>query len=119
MSNDFDDLLVDLACVYRVTRLIVEDNITARPREAIVRALYEDAHRAGEVRRVTGRDRPSFVQYAKTDPTPPKLAKLITCWWCSSAWAAVAVVYGLRRAPRLKRVLAASAITGVVSSLVE
>lgn len=58
------ELLVYLLAVTRLTGLIVEDEITDTPRQAILRHLSE------------------------TKPTHVALAYLITCHWCVSLWVA-------------------------------
>lgn len=79
--------------VYRLTRLLVEDEITEDLREII---------------------------FDRFDPRDSKLGYLLTCYWCTSIWSAI-IVFGLRKispatADYLSSVLAASAVTGVAHS---
>lgn len=80
---------IDTLAVIRLTRLVLEDEITDDIREII---------------------------YERFDPSTTKLGYLFTCPWCVSIWAG-AVIFGLRAAnPTLANVLsgllAASMLTG-------
>jgi Protein of unknown function (DUF1360) len=85
-------LLSDALAVYRLTKLITDDKITEDLRDLIFEKL----------------------------PRGHKLQYLITCGWCVSIWAALAI-FTLRKispetADFLSAVLATSAVTGVAYS---
>jgi Protein of unknown function (DUF1360) len=81
-------LIIDIIATYRLTKLVMEDEITEGLREFV------------------------YTHFPKG-----KLAYLISCPWCISIWAAI-VIFAIRRfypqyADTLSSVLAASAVTGV------
>lgn len=82
-------LVIDTVAVYRLTKLITDDLITEDLRNLV---------------------------YNHTQPSS-KLRYLITCGWCSSFWAAVAIVSLRRISPDAANIistaLALSAVTGV------
>jgi hypothetical protein len=86
----------DALAVYRLTRLLLNDGIVDRPREAALARL---------------RRRNNL-----------KLVELIECPWCTGFWAAAGVVLTRRTAPRLwepiSSVLAFSAAAGLLASRV-
>lgn len=73
---------------YRITKLVIDDEITRELREKIME-------------RIEGNE---------------KLEYLATCPWCISIYAGVAVVVIEKAVPELNTVLASSAITGLVYS---
>jgi len=81
---------VSLLAVYRLTRLLVADKITERPRMALA------------------------------DAASGRLAYFVTCPWCVSVWVAAAWVALVLLAPSVALVagvvLAASAAAGLLSS---
>lgn len=81
-------LLIDIAATYRLTKLILEDNIAEGFREFI------------------------FEHFPNT-----KLSYFVTCPWCVSFWMGVAVFVLRRYYPQhadiFSGALAASAVTGV------
>lgn len=84
-------LLLDIIAVYRITKLIIDDEILADFRDLV---------------------------WDKFPPESTKIGYLITCPWCTSIWAGIAV-FALRKldpnfTDYLSSVLAASAVTGVV-----
>ena len=89
--------MTDLAAVYRLVRLLQQDQITERPREWFV-VKY-------------GAERGGIAWSALAD-----------CPWCLSVWVAVGVVLARTATPRLwgmaARGLAFSAGAGVISELV-
>lgn len=116
------DLAIDALAAYRLTKLVVDDDITAEPRDAVVRSAYESAGRADQHRQ----RHPEVDSYpgawadsVANDPDPPKIATLVTCPWCSGMWVALGVVIARRIVPRawsgLAKVLAFSAITGLLT----
>ena len=85
-------LLSDTLAVYRLTKLITDDKITEDLRDLIFEKL----------------------------PRGHKLQYLITCGWCVSIWAALAIFTLRKLSPEtadfLSAVLATSAVTGVAYS---
>lgn len=96
------DDVVDALAVYRLTRLVVEDRVPFGPlREAVKRRALRD--------------------WDPTSVESPYLVELLSCRWCASVWVAMAVLV-LRRLPGWKylaRILAASAVTGLLSTYEE
>lgn len=88
--TDPTELVVDAIATYRLTRLVQEDSLLDRPREWV---LDRWGHR--------------------------KAAELVTCPWCAGVWVAAGVVAARVLFPRAwpvcARVLAASAVTGLLS----
>jgi Protein of unknown function (DUF1360) len=85
-------LLADTLAVYRLTKLVTDDKITEDLRDLIFEKL----------------------------PRGHKLAYLITCGWCVSIWAGIAI-FTLRKvspetANYVSGILATSAVTGVAYS---
>jgi hypothetical protein len=128
-------LLVDALAVHRLTRLVTRDVLTRGWREKVIERAYtrrgghsawyrgEDGimvlHGAGTPQMVADR----WDEVPATDDDPPKLATLVTCGWCASAWIALGAVFARRRFPRLwgplAEALAFSAVAGLVSGLEE
>lgn len=98
-------LALDALAVYRLTRLVVADTITARAREAIA------GRRPGHSRDLSGM---RIVVVAR-----PRLAALISCPWCVSPYLAAVVVVCQALIPALwiypAAVLAFSAAAGLIS----
>lgn len=96
LTSDPFGLLLDSLAVYRITRLIVTDEITAPLRDPIIDWLDEHEH--------------------------PKLAYLLSCPWCASVWAAAAVLLIRWRAPKvwaqLRWALSMSATAGIIAEQV-
>ena len=92
MKRLLTDVTLALA-TYRLTKLVIDDKITEGPRE------YVFAH-AG-------------------DPSVSKISYLITCPWCVSIYAGLALSLGDTVFPRtttlIARGLAFSAITGIIA----
>lgn len=92
MSNLSQLTILGLA-TYRLTKLVIEDQITASLRDKV---------------------------FEKFDPSSTKLGYFITCPWCVSIWAAGALVVLDKVSPEFgkvtQKVLAASAITGLVDT---
>lgn len=90
---------VDVAATYRLTRLVIADEITAEARN---RALIE----------IDTRVAPRYPQLAE------KLEYMLDCPWCVSVWAG-AVIFTLRRlnpelADLISGLLAASLVSGAL-----
>jgi hypothetical protein len=92
-------LAVGALAVHRLTRLVVEDELTGPARERITRWADGDAHR----------------------PARPLVSYLLTCPWCISVWAAAGWAALTATAPAAAApagaVLAWSTATGLLSSL--
>jgi hypothetical protein len=86
------DLAVDALAVFRLTKLVVDDEIFADAREKLLDRFH---------------------------PDETKIGYLITCPWCVSIWAGGAVVVARAVAPRAwdlaAQALAFSAVTGLVA----
>lgn len=82
-------IVVDALAAYRLTRLVVEDTITVRPREALIAR------------------------------GPGWAGDMLTCPWCVGWWVSVGVVGARIAAPRawrpVARALALSAIVGLIA----
>jgi hypothetical protein len=93
--------VTDTLATVRLTRLVLDDEITAPLRESALDALIH-----------TGETRPALK------PLTDKLEYLLSCPWCTSIYAAAAVFALRRYAPEtadlVNGALAASAVTGVV-----
>lgn len=119
------DLAVDALATFRITRLAVEDQLTAELRDALVEAAYAAAGRHGwALRNLEVGDEPgAWADAVARDPDPPKLAFLISCPWCAGMYVAAGVAVARRLAPRpwgaLARVLALSAAAGIIASATE
>lgn len=89
-------LALDGLAIYRATRLIVEDELTAPVRDPIVEWLEQNGH--------------------------TKLAYLFGCPWCASAWTAGVVLLIRWKAPtvwtQLRWALAMSAVSGIIAERV-
>lgn len=90
------EFAIDALACHRVTRLIVEDSIFDRPREALKARL----HRGGHM----------------------KALELLRCSWCVSVWVGFGVVTVRAAVPRAwgpaARALALSSVAGTVSAMV-
>lgn len=91
------EVAVDVAATYRLTRLVISDEIAREPREWALARI--DAIR---------KKHPKLAY---------KLEYLLGCPWCVSVWAG-AVVFGLRRidpdlADWINGLLAASLVSGI------
>ena len=87
------DLVIDALASYRVTRLLVSDDIVDRQRDALVDRLRRGGHR--------------------------KLVELSECPWCIGFWVACGVVAARRAIPRtwapVAEAFAFSAVSGLVA----
>lgn len=93
------EILLNALATYRLTRLVVQDEITVELRAK------------------------AFEQIKKLpDPVANKLSYLITCPWCVSIWAAGVLLILRKTSPELAEfltgLLAASAVAGVISERV-
>lgn len=92
--------LVDAVAVYRLTRLLAADGITAEVRDAIIEWTH------------TGPD--SLLKR--------KVEELVECRWCVSMWVALGLVYLVRRRrwwANMADALAFSAIGTLLAGLEE
>lgn len=112
-------LAVDALAVARLTHLVVADTITAGPRDFLIRRAYTQADRADFLEAAEEWESPT--EAVATDRHPPKLAKLLTCPWCSSVWLGMGVLVLRKAAPRLwgplSEGLAFSQVAGILSQL--
>lgn len=114
------DTVVDALSVHRLARLVASDLISAPTRDAIIRSRYA-ARGDHEARTLVPTAEVDWTRRALEDgPDAPKLAQLIVCKWCSSAWLAVGVVVARRLFPRawppVARALAFSSVAGLLGS---
>lgn len=83
-------LLIDFIAVYRLTKLVIDDEIMEEVREAI---------------------------WEKFPAESTKIGYLITCPWCTSIWMGAAIFAMRKLHPEstdyITKVLASSAVTGV------
>ncbi len=102
-------LAVDFLACYRLTRLVVEDTF---PPVKVVRDAIVRRHTT--VRAITA---------GGTIEEPHALAELVQCPWCASFWLAALVVVARWNVPGwwtpVAVVLALSAVSGIVSGLVD
>lgn len=109
-------IVVDGLAAYRLTRLVVVDDLTETVRARVVGWAYKRKRRW-----------PLSVGLASTaaeqvaaDSHPPKLAKLVTCPWCASFYVALLVVAARRWLPKgwapLADALAYSAVAGLIAA---
>jgi hypothetical protein len=84
---------------YRLTKLVIDDEILKEPRQAILSRLY-----------------------ASGNPAAAKAAYLLTCPWCVSIWAAGGLLLLKKLSPdaadAIELGLSASAVTGVLAERV-
>lgn len=90
------DLLVDAVATYRLTRLVVQDDITAPLRAKVRHAAMRQI------------DSPGIAS---------KIDTLISCPWCVSMWIAGGVYVARRAAPRAWAPLAAILVCSATSGL--
>ena len=86
------DVSLDALATYRLTRLVVEDEITAHLREML---------------------------WDRYDPGETKIGYLVTCPWCMSFWVGAGVVVARHTFPRtwssVAKALTFSAVTGIIA----
>lgn len=94
--SDIARFAITALATYRISRLAVEDEITAPIRDAV---------------------------WDKHPPEKSRLGYLLTCYWCSSVYAASALEISRMIAPKTTRAvetaLAASAVAGIVAARLE
>jgi len=94
-GHELIDLAIDALTTYRITRLVVEDEIAAPMRDRV---------------------------WDRWPPDSTRVGYLITCPWCVSVWVGAGVVAARAVAPAawrpLSGALALSALAGVVSQRV-
>lgn len=113
------ELALDCVAGYRLTRLVTADTITARPRDAVVRAAY--ALRYGEDDADDWEDDnlplDTWSERAMHDPDAPALATLVTCRWCMGVWIGSAVIVARRMWPRQWQPVAEVAAVAAAAAL--
>lgn len=91
--SDVARFAITALATYRLSRLVVEDEITSGLRDVI---------------------------WKKYPPESTKVGYLLTCYWCSSVYAASALEISRMIAPKTTRAvetaLAASAVAGIVAA---
>lgn len=101
-------LLLDALTVYRLTRLVTVDAITAGLRQRLIGTAYSPERDAGG--------------YRMPLAARPRLAEFITCPWCTSPYLATGVVAMQSLLPTVTlyatAVLASSAVAGILSERV-
>lgn len=123
------ELVLDALATYRLTKLVTDDSLLDGPRDAVVRWSFIRSWRGPlddplqrtlrwEGQPVDTTPEPGeWADYARADPTAPKLATLLTCRWCAGMWVALGVVVARAAAPKawapLARALAFSAVAGL------
>jgi hypothetical protein len=121
-SNPLVELITDALAVFRATRLVTSDDITAGLRDRWIEAAYVGAGRHG----LAKRDLPhphegKWADYALRDPDVPKLATLVVCRWCSGVYVSIGAVLLRRFAPKvwkpLSRLGALSAAAALIAGL--
>jgi hypothetical protein len=88
------DLVIDVLAAYRLTRLATIDVVGEPIRQAVVRAAGVRDHDGST------EGGASAEAMVAADPTPPKLATLVTCRWCAGMWVAGGVGAARLWAPR-------------------
>lgn len=111
-------LLLDSLAAYRLTKLVVDDQLTAEARDAVIEAAYARAGRREEVTQgYAGRH--DWAEIVANDDDPPKLAFLVSCPWCAGMWVSLGVVVLDAVAPgpwrHMRRALAMSAAAGLIA----
>lgn len=117
-------LVVDALAAYRLTRLVTKDVILDGPRDMLIEEIYvasgvelpDSATRTAIEQRAGG-----WSEYAAHDGNAPKLATLLTCYWCAGFWISAGVIIARRVAPGLwdplARILATSAVAALTAGL--
>lgn len=121
-SDSWLQFAIDAAAVYRATRLVVADDITAGLRDKWIEAAYVGAGRHGSAQaQLPHKHEGKWADYAKSDPDVPKLGQLVTCPWCAGVWCSIGAVLLRRFAPRvwkpLSRLGALSAAAALIPGL--
>jgi hypothetical protein len=80
--------VVDVLATYRITRLVVKDTITRRPRCWLIGRAYAAADRAMPEPSAAGE---TCEELVGLDDDAPKVATLVTCPWCAGMWVALGV----------------------------
>lgn len=96
-------LVVDAVAAYRLTRLVTDDEILHRQREAFIARTYRwasPAENAVDAGILTGGTWTETAIVDTADHAAPKLATLVTCRWCAGIWIGFGVVAARRLAPR-------------------
>jgi hypothetical protein len=108
------DDLVDVLAAYRLTRLVTTDTISDPFRDGLLEQIYRAGY-WGDMEPPLG----GWSELARSDEEPPKLAELLTCWWCAGWWISAAVVAARRLVPGLwgpvARALATSTLVGLLA----
>jgi Protein of unknown function (DUF1360) len=107
------DLAVDTAAVYRLTRLVITDEVTRPIRDRIIAAAYRSHsttiagyRAAADLAADLGWSTVADLHAAGSpglalDQHPPRTAYLLRCPWCVGIWAAAAVTAARWLTPRI------------------
>lgn len=118
------DLLLDGLTVWRGTRLVVKDDITAGLRDKWIEHAYKGTGRYAQAcSDLPHSHEGRWADYAARDPDLPKAAQLATCPHCVSMWLTFGAVLLRIVAPRfwqeLRWVGALSGANSLVADLIE
>lgn len=86
------DLVVDLLAAYRLTRLATADVVSEPIRRSVVVAAGTSTPE--------GAPSGTAEELVAGDPSPPRLATLVTCRWCAGVWVAAGVGAARALVPR-------------------
>lgn len=111
-------LALDGLATLRITRLVASDYLTAPWRDRFILSRY---------RKVGTTDLGDLAadptSYALHDQDAPRLAYLVTCWWCVSVWVAIGVAVCRWLVPdqwnAVAWVLACSAVAASIGQLLD
>lgn len=112
---------MDGLAAHRITRLLVADTITERPRSAFIRLVWQHTRGVGAAQQVQDEfPHSTWSERANEVEHPPAAATLVTCPWCMGVWVAGGVVLARAVAPRtwerVARPLALASIVGLLSA---
>lgn len=99
--------VINALAAARLTRLVTDDYLTLPLRALVVRAAYR-----GYSEQQTDQQ---WVESALDDPSPPRLAKLVTCTACASVWVGAGVLIAERLAPRPWRAVSSALAMALVA----
>lgn len=121
VASPIGELVFDALTVWRVTRLITADDITAGLRDRWIETAYKGAGRWSEARGDLPHEHEGkWAEYASRDPDVPKLAQLIACPHCVSMWVTFGAVGFKTLAPGLwRRLRPVGALAGLNSLIAD
>ena len=105
---------VDVLAAYRLTRLVTTDTISDPVRDEVLERIYRAGYWKDMAPPLQG-----WSELARADEEPPRLAELLTCWWCAGWWVSALVVAARRLVPGwwgpVASALATSTLVGMLS----